>query len=58
MDQYHPCGRAADFPPLDKPLAVEDYLRALEIAGQVGITRLDKRGFPDLLQHLYHLHGR
>jgi len=57
MDQYHPCGRAADFWPLDKPLTVEDYRQAVEIAKQAGITRLDKRGIPDLLQRLYLIHG-
>jgi putative pyruvate formate lyase activating enzyme len=56
MNQYHPCGPAADFPPLGGPLTMEDYRQALEIAKQAGITRLDKREFPDLLQRLYHLH--
>jgi putative pyruvate formate lyase activating enzyme len=58
MDQYRPCGRAADFPPIDKPLSAEEYQQALEIAEEAGITRLDKKSFPDLLQYLYMHRGR
>jgi uncharacterized Fe-S radical SAM superfamily protein PflX len=58
MDRYHPCGRARDFPPLDRHLSTYDYRQALEIAGVAGITRLDKREIPDLLQRLYRIHGR
>jgi putative pyruvate formate lyase activating enzyme len=53
MDQYRPCGRAADHPPLDRPLFAREYRQALEIAGREGLTRLDKRDIPDLLQRLY-----
>ena len=58
MDQYHPCGRARDFPPLDRHLSTYDYRQALEIAGIAGLTRLDKREIPDLLQQLYRIPGR
>jgi putative pyruvate formate lyase activating enzyme len=58
MDQYHPCGRANDYPPLDRPLTAKEYQQALEIAVRAGITRLDKRDFPDLLQRLYRIHER
>jgi putative pyruvate formate lyase activating enzyme len=53
MDQYHPCGRAAGSPPLDRTLTAREYQQALEIAARAGITRLDKREIPDLLQRLY-----
>lgn len=58
MDQYRPCGRANDYPPLDRSLSAKEYQQALEIAGNAGITRLDKRDFPDLLQRLYRIHER
>jgi putative pyruvate formate lyase activating enzyme len=58
MDQYHPCGDAGNYPPIDRPLAAEEHQQALENAGRAGITRLDKRDFPDLLQRLYLVHER
>jgi len=41
MGQYHPCYRAYDLPPLDRPITVEEYRRALEAAKRHGLTRLD-----------------
>lgn len=41
MDQYRPCYRAAETPPLDRPLSVEDYRRAVALARRCGLTRLD-----------------
>ncbi len=41
MDQYHPCYRAADYPPLDQPFSREEHWRAAETAQQFGLTRLD-----------------
>ena len=43
MDQYHPCHRAHEYPPLDRPLTREEYLRAVAVAREVGLTRLDAR---------------
>lgn len=42
MDQYRPCHRAADNPPLGRPLAPAEYRRALEVAGRLGLHRLDR----------------
>jgi putative pyruvate formate lyase activating enzyme len=53
MDQYHPCGHAVDYPPLDRPLSAREYRQALEIARQGGLTRLDKRNVSDLLHCLF-----
>ncbi len=53
MDQYRPCGRAADFPPLDRPLSPNEYRQAMAIARREGLARLDKRDLPDLLRRLY-----
>ncbi len=41
MGQYHPCYRASDVPPLDRPITAEEYRRAREAATRHGLTRLD-----------------
>jgi putative pyruvate formate lyase activating enzyme len=41
MDQYHPCYRAGDNPPLDRPLSRTEYTTARQIARRHGLTRLD-----------------
>lgn len=43
MDQYHPCYRAYDYPPLDRPITREEYRHALALAEHHGLQRLDKR---------------
>lgn len=43
MDQYHPCGNAHKYPPLDRCITSEEYEEALISAQEEGITRLDKR---------------
>jgi putative pyruvate formate lyase activating enzyme len=42
MDQYFPCYRAGDDPPLDRPLTREEAARALATARRVGLRRLDR----------------
>jgi putative pyruvate formate lyase activating enzyme len=41
MGQYHPCYRADDVPPLDRPITAEEYRRAREAATRHGLMRLD-----------------
>jgi len=41
MDQYRPCYRADEHPPLDRPLSIREYQRALDWAAQAGLRRLD-----------------
>lgn len=41
MDQYRPCYRAVDDPPLDRPVSRDEYHRAVELARRLGLTRLD-----------------
>jgi putative pyruvate formate lyase activating enzyme len=53
MDQYHPCGHAVDYPPLNRSLSSQEYRQALEFAEQEGLSRLDKRSISELLQRLY-----
>jgi putative pyruvate formate lyase activating enzyme len=43
MDQYHPCYRAAEYPPLDRPLTRQEYKDALRMANAAGLQRLDQR---------------
>lgn len=43
MDQYRPAYRAHEYPPLDRPLAGEEYRAALELAEKHGLRRLDQR---------------
>jgi putative pyruvate formate lyase activating enzyme len=43
MDQYHPCYRAEDYPPLDRTLGRDEFERALMLAERQGLRRLDHR---------------
>jgi putative pyruvate formate lyase activating enzyme len=43
MDQYHPCYRADEYPPLNRPLTPEEYAAALAAAERHGLHRLDHR---------------
>lgn len=44
MDQYRPCYRAWDYPPLDRPISASEYKAALQSARTHGLQRLDRRG--------------
>ncbi len=52
MEQYRPEGRAADYPALARPLEHEEYEKALEMARQAGLTRLDEKDFAAMLRRL------
>ncbi len=41
MDQYRPCGRAAELPEIDRRLAVEEWREAREYALSRGLRRVD-----------------
>jgi putative pyruvate formate lyase activating enzyme len=41
MDQYRPCYRAVEYPPLDRPLSRTEYITARQLARYHGLTRLD-----------------
>ncbi|GAB4339511.1 MAG: radical SAM protein [Desulfobulbaceae bacterium] len=52
MDQYRPCHRAGEFETISRPLAAEEYRRAVAMAEECGLHRLDQRDwkrFFDLL---------
>lgn len=44
MDQYRPCFKAADYPPLNRRITAEEFNEAVAIAREEGLWRLD--GFP------------
>jgi putative pyruvate formate lyase activating enzyme len=43
MDQYRPCYRADEYPPLDQPTTLAEYHVALAIAERHGLRRLDRK---------------
>lgn len=43
MDQYRPCYRADENPPLDRPLSEDEYRQALGLAEKYQLSRLDTR---------------
>jgi putative pyruvate formate lyase activating enzyme len=43
MDQYRPCYRADEYPPLNRPITEEEYRGAVALAKHYGLHRLDRR---------------
>jgi putative pyruvate formate lyase activating enzyme len=43
MDQYRPCYKATELPPLDRPITRAEYEQALQQARKAGLHRFDKR---------------
>jgi len=43
MDQYRPCYRADEYPPLNRPLTSAEYRAALMLASEFKLGRLDRR---------------
>jgi putative pyruvate formate lyase activating enzyme len=41
MDQYHPCYKAFDHPPLNRRITAKEYTEALNLAIESGIKRID-----------------
>ena len=52
MDQYRPCGRAGDFPPIDRQPTHAEYQDAMAAASEVGLTRLDERDWERIFKKL------
>lgn len=44
MDQYRPCYKAGDLPPLNRRLTRQEYEDAVRLAHESGLHRLDDRG--------------
>jgi putative pyruvate formate lyase activating enzyme len=43
MAQYRPCGRAGEYPPLNRRLTAEEFEQAERMAEEEGVHRLDRR---------------
>jgi putative pyruvate formate lyase activating enzyme len=43
MNQYRPCGRAFEDSRINRAVTRAEYARALEVAQEEGMTRLDER---------------
>ena len=41
MDQYHPCHKAFDHPPLNKRLTSQEYAEAVQAAEDAGLKQID-----------------
>ncbi len=41
MDQYHPCYKAFEHPPLDRRITTKEYAGAIELALKAGLRRID-----------------
>jgi putative pyruvate formate lyase activating enzyme len=52
MDQYRPCYRAYELPPLDRPVTRAEYEQAVQQGREAGLHRFDKRA-PRFLRVLW-----
>ncbi len=43
MDQFRPCYKAHELPPLDRRTTSEEFTEAVRLAGEAGLDRLDER---------------
>lgn len=41
MDQYYPCYKAFEYPPLDRRITTKEYANAINLAIKVGLKRID-----------------
>lgn len=53
MDQYHPCGKAMEFPELQETIDPRTYKAAMQKARQLGLTRLDQKDISKLIKLLF-----
>jgi putative pyruvate formate lyase activating enzyme len=52
MDQYRPCGRAYQCPPVDRRLTADEYRDALKLASDSGLSRLDEKDWLRIMKKL------
>jgi uncharacterized Fe-S radical SAM superfamily protein PflX len=43
MDQYRPCYKGHELPPLNRRTTSEEYAEAVRLAHEAGLNRLDER---------------
>jgi putative pyruvate formate lyase activating enzyme len=52
MDQYRPCGEAAQVEGLEEMISADCYGKAVEVAKKLGLTRLDRKDFGAIFRRL------
>jgi putative pyruvate formate lyase activating enzyme len=52
MDQYRPCGKAHQYPSINRRLRNDEYQRALKLAAEAGLHRLDEKNWLGILRKL------
>jgi putative pyruvate formate lyase activating enzyme len=52
MDQYRPCGKAGQYPPIDRRLTNAEYQQAMEMAREAGLYRLDEKDWLRIFKKL------
>ena len=52
MDQYRPCGKAYQCPPIDRRLTHDEYQEALKMAKDAGLQRLDEKDWLRIMKRL------
>jgi len=52
MDQYRPCGKAHQYPPIDRGLKNHEFHEALRLAAKAGLHRLDEKDWLRILRKL------
>jgi len=52
MDQYRPCGKAHQYPPIDRRLTNEEFREALRLAEDAGLHRLDEKDWLGIVKRL------
>jgi len=52
MDQYRPCGKAYQYPPIDRRLTNDEFQEALRLAEEAGLHRLDERDWLGIFKRL------
>jgi putative pyruvate formate lyase activating enzyme len=52
MDQYRPCGKAHQYPSINRRLRNDEYQRALKLAAEEGLHRFDEKNWLGILRKL------
>jgi len=57
MDQYRPCGKALQYPPIDRQLTNDEFQEALRLAAEAGLHRLDEKDWLGIVKRLFNREG-
>lgn len=53
MSQYHPCHKAFDITQLARPVSRDEFHEAVDLAGRLGLRRLDNQQMPSPLRLIF-----